>query len=52
MTDCVHRYRLTEPDGPTVIGECVLCGHLREYNTSYREPEGRQPLRGSRKDRK
>lgn len=29
MTMCVHRWRLTEPNGPMSDGRCSKCGEVR-----------------------
>jgi len=32
---CIHRWRLTEPDGPTSLGTCRLCGLTRRFSNVF-----------------
>lgn len=31
---CVHRWRISEPSGPTCEGQCQKCGETRMYATA------------------
>lgn len=33
-----HRWRIDEPNGPTVAARCVQCGKAREYVTAPESP--------------
>ena len=41
--ECVHRWRLEEPNGPTVKGRCKRCRRVRTFVTA--ELDGRDVLR-------
>ena len=37
LMTCVHRWRLTEPNGPMADGKCSVCGEVR--TSSFRNSE-------------
>lgn len=32
---CAHRWRIAEPNGPTSLGECRLCGATKAFGNVY-----------------
>ena len=36
MPGCSHHWRITEPNGPTVAGRCLLCGEERLFPSADR----------------
>lgn len=48
MIDCVHHWRIAEPNGPVSEGRCLHCGATRQYRnwdvqTDRFNAEGRAP---------
>jgi hypothetical protein len=35
VSQCVHHWRLTEPDGPIADGKCLRCGASRRFSTVF-----------------
>lgn len=33
-SECLHRWRIPTPDGPTSLATCNLCGERREFRNS------------------